>query len=201
MLEISIKHTLDKAIKSLDRLQRELIPAATAAALNRTAATVRTEATRDIAQRTGLKVSYIREKLSIVKATRLGLTAIVKANRKGINLIEFVDPGKRNTTSFRKRDKQGAFKSKGVTAKAWGRRTEYKGTFIGTGKGSGKALVFARTGSGRNAKLKTIHGPSIPQTFINKVVVQHMKEVIEREFGKNFSHELKWRMEKQSVRT
>lgn len=197
MIEISIKQDIKKTLAALDSYRKDIIPAATASALNRTATTVKSVATKEIAQRTGLKQSYVREKLAVIKASRQGLVAIVRALPKGVNLIQFVSPTKRNTKAFRKMDKKGNPKFKGAQAKAWGKTTTYKGSFIGTGKGSGKQLVFVRTGPQRDAPLKALHGPSVPMTFANKVVTQVMRDVIAREFGKNFAHEIKWRSDKK----
>jgi len=53
---------------------------------------------------------------------------------------------------------------KGVSAKVWGKRRVYKHAFIGSGKNSGKQLVFWK--SKRNPKkLKALHGASLPREF------------------------------------
>jgi len=57
---------------------------------------------------------------------------------------------------------------KGVSAKVWGKRRVYKGAFIGSGRNSGKQLVFARTsGATKSGKkrIKALHGASLPREF------------------------------------
>ena len=53
---------------------------------------------------------------------------------------------------------------KGVSAKAWGKRRIYKGAFIGSGRNSGKQLVFGKSKRKKN-KLKALHGASLPREF------------------------------------
>ena len=53
---------------------------------------------------------------------------------------------------------------KGVSAKVWGKRRIYKGAFIGSGRNSGKQLVFGKSKRKTN-KLKALHGVSLPREF------------------------------------
>ena len=53
---------------------------------------------------------------------------------------------------------------KGVSAKIWNVRKNYKGAFIGSGRNSGKQLVFKKLK--RNPKgIETVHGASLPREF------------------------------------
>ena len=54
---------------------------------------------------------------------------------------------------------------KGVSAKVWGKRKVYRGPCIGSGKNSGKQLVFGKT-RGNPKKLKALHGASLPREFV-----------------------------------
>ena len=52
---------------------------------------------------------------------------------------------------------------RGVSAKAWGIRKIYRGAFIGSGRNSGKQLVFKK---GRGSKqIKAVHRASLPREF------------------------------------
>jgi len=72
----------------------------------------------------------------------------IRIKSRYLNLIEF---GARQT-------------KKGVSAKAWGKRKLYKHALMGSGKNSGKQLVFGKT-RGNPKKLKALHGASLPREF------------------------------------
>ena len=80
------------------------------------------------------------------KARRGDEQYTIRIKSRYLNLIEF---GARQT-------------KKGVSAKAWGNRKLYKHAFMGSGRNSGKRLVFGKT---RGKKLKALHGPSLPREF------------------------------------
>ncbi|MFQ5510095.1 MAG: phage tail protein, partial [Leptospirillia bacterium] len=160
MLNLNITADIRKTERWLTRVQKKAVPKAASMAINRVAITVRKESVRGISRATSLKQKRVREAVVIaLKARRTNLVAVVAARPKGINLIEFVTKGKRVPGVFRRRA--------GVSAKAWGERRVYKGTFVGRGRNSGKPLVFTRT-SAAPKPLKSIHGPSIPRTFVRE---------------------------------
>ncbi|MFQ5510182.1 MAG: phage tail protein, partial [Leptospirillia bacterium] len=150
----------------------------------RVAITVRKESVRAVSRATSLKQKRVREAVVIaVKARRTNLVAVIQARRKGINLIEFVTKGKRVPGSFRRKA--------GVSAKAWGDRKVYKGAFVGRGRNSGKPLVFART-STQPRPLKTIHGPSIPRTFVQEEINRVMVVTAKRRWPIEFDRALRF---------
>ena len=70
---------------------------------------------------------------------------------------------------------------KGVSAKVWGKRRVYKHAFIGSGRNSGKQLVFGKT-RGDPKKLKALHGPSLPREFER----QNMESLFNKKRKKRF---------------
>ena len=53
---------------------------------------------------------------------------------------------------------------RGVSAKVWGKRKIYRGALTGSGRNSGKELVFKK--SKRNPKrIEALHGASLPREF------------------------------------
>lgn len=187
-MQIILKADIKKVTKQLTRIQKKAIPKATKRALNRTAAQVRTEAARAISKKTGMKVGQIKKHLIKINAQFNKLTAEVVAKKYSPNLVEYM------TASQIKRAM--ARKGAGVRAKAWRTNKEYRGSFVGRGKNSGKTLVYARTGSSRNAKLKALYGPSVPRTFIEKEVMRALKRTARVRFQKNFEADLKYYISK-----
>jgi len=187
-VELNIKHDLKRLRKQLRTLPDKAVKPTTNRALNRAGKKVHTEAVREISKRTGIKPQ--RKVRNVIKLTRSSfrtLRAKVTAFRYAPNLIEFVAPSKRVPGAFKKK--------KGVTAKAWGQKKEYKGTFIGRGRNSGKALVFKRT-SDKSAPIRTVSGPSVRRTFIERTVNKMLRSVGRETFIKEFRSDAEYRIHK-----
>ncbi len=183
-MEISIRHDFKKLQKDLSRIEKRVIPKAAKRALNKTAQQVKTHAAREISKKTGIKVGVVKKHLLKINAQFNSLTAAVIAKKYAPNLIEFMTAAQINRAMQRK--------GKGVRSRAWRKTKEYRGTFVGRGKGSGKLLVFSRTGPSRRSPIEAKPGPSIPRTFIQTEVMRSMKLKIARQFPKNFSADLKY---------
>ena len=188
VMEINISHDFKKMTRDLHRLQKQAIPKAASRALNRTSEQVRIQAARSISKATGIKVSVVKKRLIKRKAGFNKLTAVVIAGKYAPNLIEFMTPGMIKRAMARK--------GTGVRSKAWKKTKEYRGSFVGRGKGSGKLLVFKRTGSSRKAKLKAMPGPSIPRTFVGQQIIKHLKSVASTRFKINFEADLNYYISK-----
>lgn len=182
MIAVSVKADVDRARWEFAHLG-EGVSKAAAQAINRVANTVRSRAVKEIARQTGSTQATIREAVVVSgTASRIALYATVSANRRPMNLIEWVEKSKRV---------YGAFHHKlGVIAKAWGQSKTYKGTFIGFGKRSEKNIVFARVGEARD-KLRHIRGPSIPKEFSRDLVRDLMRSTVRERFPVEFLAALK----------
>ena len=69
---------------------------------------------------------------------------------------------------------------KGVSAKIWGKRKIYRGAFIGSGRNSGKQLVFKK--SRRKKGIEAVHGASLPREFER----QNMAKIFNKTINKRF---------------
>lgn len=182
--ELDIKLDVEQVKRELRYVQKEVIDKAASRAINRTAAKIQTSARREVSKKIGLPQKVFKKNLSIsIKATPRSLYANVLAKGKELNLIEFVTPAKKVVGAFRKK--------KGVTAKPYGKKKEFKGAFIGRGKNSGKTLVYMRT-SKKREPIKVMYGPSIPKTFIQKQIIKHMKQIAGDTWKKEFAHNLRY---------
>lgn len=190
MTTISFKGDVKEVERYLKRLGPKVVKPAANASLNKTIKTVRTTATREISAETGIKPQKkARENLKITRSNFRTMTAFIQALPFAPNLIKYVAPSKR---------RYGAFASKtGVVAKAWGNKKTYKGTFIGSGRGSGTPLVYRRTGPTRRSAIEAVPGPSVPSTFVKEKITSSMERIASAQWLKNMKRELKFRLSKQ----
>ena len=147
-MDIAVKNTIKQAMKNVKFVHQQYIPKALVPALNKVGAEVATQAKTELGNATGLKVGVVAKKIGKDKARRGDEKYTIRIKSRYLNLIEF---GARQT-------------KKGVSAKAWGNRKLYKHAFMGSGRNSGKRLVFGKT-RGNPKKLKALHGPSLPREF------------------------------------
>lgn len=130
--------------RKLTRLERQAMPKAASRAINKTAATVRSEAVKMIAKRMGLKQKDVRGGTDIRKARASRLEAEITFRGRPLNLIRF-------------KARQTA---KGVTATPYGKRQLYRSAFILRGK---TVVRRVRRGEGLVGRLpiRALFGPSI----------------------------------------
>ena len=133
-MEVKVKSNMAKAMRNLGTVHKKYVQKALVTSLNKVGAEVVTQAKRELKEATGLKAGVVGKKIKKDKARKGDETYSIHIKSRYLNVIEF---GARQT-------------KKGVSAKVWGKRRIYKNTFIGSGKDSGKQLVFAR--SKRNPK-------------------------------------------------
>lgn len=163
-MQINFKNDIERLSRDLEKIKASAIPKATQQAINKTIVGVKSDTVKSLSNQTSVKQKEIREQVRVTKATKNNPQAKINAYKaKARNLINFVTASQRKPNLFNKKFRNGNYKAKGVKARAWGNRKEYKGSFIGTGK-NGATLVFARTGKGRTP-LKALNGPSVRTEF------------------------------------
>ena len=116
--------------------------------LNKVGAEVFTQAKKELAGATGLKQNVVVKGLKKDKARRGDEEYSIWIKSRYRNVIEF---GARQT-------------KRGVSAKVWGKRKIYRGAFIGSGRNSGKRLVFKQA-EDNPKRAVALHGPSLPREF------------------------------------
>ena len=88
---------------------------------------------------------------------------------------------------------------KGVSAKICGIRKNYKGAFIGSGRNSGKQLVFMK--SKRNPKrIEAVHGASLPREFERQGMAKLFNKKIKTRFPILFKRVLEFNLMKAQSR-
>jgi len=154
-----------------DRTQAILtnIRPAIARALSRAIATVRTDTTRKLAAKTGLKQALIRDRLLVRPASRDRLEARMTVSHRAVPLIE----------------------EKGVAQVKTGVRTPrgiIRGGFIRTMR-SGHRGAFRRKGRAR-LPIRELVSESLPRVSIEEGILASSQAVGEAAFTKNLTHEL-----------
>lgn len=176
-MKIDIKADVAAARRQLYSWQHNVIPKATAAALNRTGDHANTLTVRDLAEITGLKQKDVRAAMRRVRAKWGNLEYRLAAIGRALNLIRFAA---RQT-------------KKGVTASAWGKpRFLYKHTFIAN---QGRT-VFVRESKAR-LPIKAVHGPSLPREFGRAQFMNNLKAAVTLKWRTEFAHQMAYYLSKQ----
>ncbi len=158
-----MRHGLADLRKTLSRVERQALPKAVNAGLNKTVVSVRKAASKVMVGRLKLKSRDVKAGLDIKKAGkhRPG-KAIIEARGRPVNIIRFMTPAQiRSALNSKKRI---------VKSKPWGKlRTYRRRVFIGN-KGR---TAFLREGPSRR-DIRGMWGPSIARELIRKEALQAM---------------------------
>jgi len=116
-MEVKVKSDMNEVLRKLGTVHKKYVAKALVTALNKVGAEVVTQAKRELKDATGLKAGVVGKKIKKDKARKGDETYSIHIKSRYLNAIEF---GARQT-------------KKGVSAKIWGIRKNYKGAFIGSG--------------------------------------------------------------------
>ena len=147
-------------------------------ALNKVGKEVVTQAKRELKEATGLKAGTVAKKITKDKARRGDEEYSIRIKSKYLNLIEF---NARQT-------------KRGVSAKAWGNRKIYPGAFIGSGRNSGKQLVFKKVRGSK--QIRAVHGASLPREFVRQDMEKIFNKKIKTRFPILFKNAMEFQMMK-----
>lgn len=167
-MHIDVRVDVEKAIRGLWLMQRDVNTAATAA-LNKVGVTARAAAAREISKASGLPVNQVRPHVPLVRANKWSLQCEISAKPYAPNLIRYAA---RQTRA-------------GVSANAWRKRKVYRGTFIAN-KGR---TVFKRIGPSR-LPIKAVYGPSVRREFIRDTVTKAIHRTVDQRFALEFERAL-----------
>jgi len=147
MLEIRFDdHKLKQIERELKGIPRAL-PKVMSRALNRTATSARTETSRSLAKRIGLRIKDVRSRIVLQRASYSNWRSAIRISGKRLGLISL----------------QARQTARGVTYKKERKRVLISHAFIATMK-SGHIGVFMRKGTGR-LPIRELRGPSLAQVF------------------------------------
>jgi len=181
-MEIKVKSNMKKAIRDIGNVPKKYVQKALVTALNKVGAEVVTQAKRELKDATGLKAGTVAKKMTKDKARRNDETYTIRIKSRYLNLIEF---NARQT-------------KKGVSAKAWGKRKNYRGAFIGRGQNSGKELVFKKVRDSK--RIKAVYGASLPREFVRQDMEKIFNKKIKTRFPILFKRAVEFQMMKAQSR-
>lgn len=170
--------TLDRA---MSRLSGKAIRLIGSRALNRAGSQGRTKSSRALAKQTGLKLRTVRTAMVPLKASAASLEYRIKARGGDIALKHF---DARETR-------------KGVSAKPFGKRKIFAGTFIKGGKFPSRVTlnmggqVFAREGEDRFEIEKQKSGVILPNEMIKGESAKAWNDAVAKVLPVRIVHELK----------
>jgi len=167
---------MKEALRNLGTVHKKYVHKALVAALNKVGAEVVTQAKRELKDATGLKAGVVGKKIKKDKARKGDETYSIHIKSRYLNAIEF---GARQT-------------KKGVSAKIWNVRKNYKGAFIGSGRNSGKQLVFKKFK--RKKGIEAVHGASLPREFERQGMAKIFNKKIKTRFPILFKRAVEFQM-------
>lgn len=150
-------------------------PKAAASALNKTAAQVKTQASRMIRERYNIKASDVNKTLTISRATQYRLQAALRSRGGRIPLIAFGARQVRQGTSV---------------AVVRGQRKVVRHAFIATMR-SGHRGVFMRKGKAR-LPIEEKKSLAVPQMLGTKAILQRIRDFYAMKLPEVFAHELEF---------
>lgn len=188
MIKINVKADISQALAKLDRICDDVREKAIVRAINKTADQVKVQASREIRDAGyNLKIAKIKQSITLRRASKTELVAVLKASGRPIGLINY---GAREVKS-------------GVSVQVKNGRKIIRGAFKAT-MPNGHKGVFIRKGSGHKKVVKSgkavwhglpideLFGPSIPSAFMNKVVQDALQAAVREKFPRLLKHELEY---------
>jgi hypothetical protein len=179
MITIDVRDNIRLVLRSLDAT-REEVKGAVTRSLNKTATTVRNEASTEIRKIYNLKAGVIKKQIKIKKANRANPTAIISASGRPIPLIEF-------TARQRKAGVSVLIKR--------GQRKVVRSAFIAK-MPSGNVGVFQRKGKLR-LPIRELFSISLPRVFTSKAIFAALVKIARQRFPVVFAQEARFALSKR----
>lgn len=162
----------------------EVSATAISRALNRTGASVRTRARREITRISGLKAGFINSKITVHRATRYKLYADIEARTRGILLSQL--PGARQTT-------------KGISYRGGGKTISVAHAFIHHGK-SYVRMTAESAGVDPQGKyglvgrlpVRFVWAPNLVTIFGSARLYRYMEERAAEQWPKEIAHQVSY---------
>jgi hypothetical protein len=164
-MNIQVDMQTENVLKLLTALSREVVPLATARALNKTAVSAKSMAIKHVAANIGIAQKEVRPFIGLQKATLRSLDAVLKAVRaKRLPLIK-IDPRAKQVSS-------------GVAYRgAGGTRRAIPHAFLAK-MPSGHSGIYARAPGAKRLPIRELSGPSIYYVFKQPTVQTAIETVV-----------------------
>ncbi len=185
-MKFDVRFDVNQAKAMLNGLQRQVLPQAASRAINKTSQSAKSVAVKLIAKDIGIKQKDIRTSITLLKASRIKLQAVVQASGKRLPIIKL--------------DPHATQDSVGVSYKGQnGQRKQITGAFIATMKG-GHRGVYKRAPGAKRFPIIELRGPSIPYVFCQAKITQALQESVETRWPVIFDHEVQYELQRRGYR-
>ena len=182
-MEINIHFDVSQAKAMLSSLQKQVLPLATSRAINKTSQSAKSAAVKLIAKDMGIKQKDIRTSITLLKASRIKLQAVVQAGGKRLPIIKL--------------DPHATQDSVGVSYKGQnGQRKQIAGAFIATMK-TGHRGIYKRVPGAKRFPIIELRGPSIPYVFAQAKITQALEESVKNRWPVLFEHEVQYELQRR----
>ncbi|MDR3411585.1 MAG: phage tail protein [Formivibrio sp.] len=188
MITVDVRGSMDSIIADLSRKQRDVVEPATVRALNKVAAQVKTNASRQMRDAGyNLKVSDIKRALTVNRASSGNLRASVVASGRPIPLIQY---GARQVSSGVSVD---VLNGRKVIANAFiaTMPSGHKGVYVRVGKTHKKVNKRGRA-QWSGLPIKELFGPSVPNGLANTAVQAALQDLIAQKFPDILRQQIKY---------
>jgi hypothetical protein len=184
LISIDIRADVDRAVRQLTALQRTILPTATARALNKTASQAKTQAGREIRTRYNISSRVVGRQISVSRATKTSLTAIVRPSGAKTPVISF--QARQTPAGVRIQIIRGSPK---VIAHAFIVRTRsgHLGVFA-RGRYSGRSFIHRKP----RLPITELFTVGVPQAFGHRVVIEALQRKVKERFPTILDHEIRY---------
>lgn len=185
MINVDVRVDVAQMKRSLNAIERKLVPRAAANAINKTAITARKVGDQRIRQRFNLKSAVVKANITIKRAGSSHLIAVIEASGKPIALKDYAARATRKGVTYR-------------ISKVRGRRLYTAKGQLGFIVSSLGGHVYVRKGpepkGPATVGIRKVFGPSLPQYFVTRLVRQAMMSSIQETWPKRFKEAMDFQL-------
>jgi hypothetical protein len=186
MITVNVRSNIAEVRARMAVMKDDVINKATVRTLNKVATTIRATASREIRNAGyGLKAATIKNQLTIKRAIRGNLVAMVIASGRPIPLIEYNARQTAKGVSVLVKEGRKIIAHAFIATMPSG----HTGVFIRKGKDHRKKVLNGRT-LWTGLPIQELFGPGVPKAFGNQVVIDALKKVVADRFPTVLSQEI-----------
>lgn len=181
-MNLTIQMDMKPVSHMMKHISKQILPVATARALNKTVQAGQTVAVKQIAKHIGVKQTLVRKALHLTKAWRSKHVAVLNViSKKRLTLLQIDPNAKQNSQGVKYRSSMGS--------------KLLPHTFIATMK-SGHRGIYARLGSKR-LPIVELQGPSIAHVFMQPTIQTAIHQIVAERWPTNMTHEIQFALQRK----
>jgi hypothetical protein len=186
--------------RTLTALEREVLPQATARAMNRTVVTVRKVATKRVRQRLGVKAKVVRSRIAIFRASKDNLRVILRGRGRGLSYMAFRPRQTKRGVSVRLPGEPGGSPRRHVERGAFIARMP-NGALGVFERIPGKYMASRKGQTKHSQAIRKLYGPGVAPVLADADIQADMQEVWVRELPPRVARELDYYVGRLAARS